>query len=127
MAINALQLGRWEWEVATEQLTWSEATRRMYEVPLDGPVTPATFQALIHPEDRHLLVVAEAESAGVIRLRQLPVLDLGPERAVGDEDALRRFGLEGVTWGHGYVTPAKAGVSLLSGARYGSKPQLSLG
>jgi two-component system sensor kinase FixL len=61
MAMNAVQLGRWEWECATQQLTWSDTTRRIYEVPLDVPVTPATFQALIHPEDRPVIAAAMAD------------------------------------------------------------------
>ena len=35
-----------------------------------------------------LLVVAEPERPGIIRLGQLPVLNLGPERAVGEQDTL---------------------------------------
>jgi two-component system sensor kinase FixL len=60
IAMDAVQLGRWEWEVATQHLTWSDTTRRIYEVPLDGVVTPATFQALIHPEDRPVIDAAMA-------------------------------------------------------------------
>ena len=54
VAIDAAQLGRWDWDLATSTLTWSEGTRRMYEVPLDGPVGLETFQRLIHPDDRPL-------------------------------------------------------------------------
>ena len=38
-----------------------------------------------------LLVVAQPEIAGIIGLGELPVLDLGAERAVGDQDALGGF------------------------------------
>jgi PAS domain S-box-containing protein len=55
MAIEAAQLGRWEWDIKSQQLTWSAITRRIYEVPPDVPVSPATFQTLIHPDDRALL------------------------------------------------------------------------
>ena len=58
VAIDAAQLGRWDWDLATSTLTWSEGTRRMYEVPLDEPVGLETFQRLIHPDDRPLLAAA---------------------------------------------------------------------
>ncbi|PAV67482.1 hypothetical protein WR25_10573 [Diploscapter pachys] len=43
-----------------------------------------------------LLVVGQPQSAGIIGLRKLPVLDFGPERPVGDQDALGGFAQEGV-------------------------------
>ena len=63
IAIEAAQLGRWEYDVRSGSLTWSDITRRMYEVPPDVPVSPATFEALIHPDDRHLLAAASAKAA----------------------------------------------------------------
>jgi two-component system, LuxR family, sensor kinase FixL len=63
MAIDAARLGRWEWDVARRELTWSETTRAMYEVPKDGPVDPAMFHALVHPEDRVLMARTIADAA----------------------------------------------------------------
>jgi signal transduction histidine kinase len=62
VAMDAVQLGRWEWEVGSQELSWSETTRRMYEVPLDAPVTSKTLDALVHPEDRHVLTAAAADA-----------------------------------------------------------------
>ena len=61
LAIEAAQLGRWEWDLASSRLTWSDITRRIYEVPPDVPVTPETFEALVHPDDRSLLAAATAD------------------------------------------------------------------
>ena len=58
IAIDAAQLGRWDWDIDTSTLTWSEGTRRMYEVPLEGPVGVETFQRLVHPDDKPLLAAA---------------------------------------------------------------------
>lgn len=55
MTIEAAQVGRWDWDVARQELQWSEITRRIYEVPLDGPIDPQAVHELVHPEDRHLL------------------------------------------------------------------------
>ena len=63
MAIDAARLGRWEWHVDEQRLYWSDTTRRMYEVAPDAPITPATFQALIHPDDRALVDGASVAAA----------------------------------------------------------------
>ena len=34
IALDAAQLGRWEWDIAQQRLEWSDITRRMYGVPL---------------------------------------------------------------------------------------------
>jgi PAS domain S-box-containing protein len=61
VAIDAAQLGRWDWDLETSTLTWSEGTRRMYEVPPDVPVTVETFQRLIHPDDLPLIAAVTEE------------------------------------------------------------------
>ena len=58
IALDAAQLGRWEWDIAQQRLEWSDITRRMYGVPLDGPVSIQTFAGLIHPDDRHAIEAA---------------------------------------------------------------------
>jgi two-component system, LuxR family, sensor kinase FixL len=63
-AVEAAQLGRWEYDIAGDRLTWSDETRRIYEVPLDVPVTPATFDGLVHPDDRGILAAATADGLG---------------------------------------------------------------
>ena len=63
IAIDAAQLGRWEWDLRTKHLTWSAITRRMYEVPLDVPVSSETFQRLVHPDDMPALASASAAGA----------------------------------------------------------------
>jgi transcriptional regulator with PAS, ATPase and Fis domain len=46
-------LGSWEWEVATDKVTWSDELYRIYQ--LDPVVFPATFAGYldqVHPDDR---------------------------------------------------------------------------
>src|SRR3546814_20647736 len=40
-----------------------------------------------------LLILGQPQMAGIIGLRELPALDLGAERAIGDQDALGGFGI----------------------------------
>ena len=58
VVLDAAQLGRWDWDIAQQRLDWSDITRRMYAVPLDGPVGMETLAALIHPDDIHVLEAA---------------------------------------------------------------------
>ena len=58
IVLDAAQLGRWDWDIALQRLEWSDITRRMYGVPLDGPVNMETLAALIHPDDGPVLEAA---------------------------------------------------------------------
>ena len=62
IAIEAAQLGRWEWDIETGRLTWSDITRRLYEVSREEMVTPETLERLIHPDDRALVAAATADA-----------------------------------------------------------------
>ncbi len=62
IALGAAQLGRWEWDVVQQRLTWSDAVYDMYEIPRGAALTPETFEACIHPDDR-ALVGAATEAA----------------------------------------------------------------
>ena len=58
IALDAAQIGRWDWDIPQQRLEWSEITRRMYGVPLGGPVSIESFAGLIHPDDRHAIEAA---------------------------------------------------------------------
>jgi PAS domain S-box-containing protein len=47
------QIGSWRLDVRRNVLTWSDETRRMFDVPKGIPLTYETFLGLVHPEDRH--------------------------------------------------------------------------
>ena len=47
------QVGSWELDLATDQLTWSDETYRLFEVDKASAITPGeAFQKGIHPDDR---------------------------------------------------------------------------
>ena len=61
-AIEAARLGRWDWDVRSGRLSWSDITREIYEVAADVPVTPETFERLVHPDDRPLVAAAASDA-----------------------------------------------------------------
>ena len=58
IALDAAQLGRWEWDIVGQRLTWSDAVYDLYGLPRGTPLTPTTFEPFIHPDDRALLAAA---------------------------------------------------------------------
>lgn len=52
-AQRVAQLGSWEWEIATDHLTWSDELYRIYGVTReDFTPTYENFLLMVHPEDR---------------------------------------------------------------------------
>ncbi|HMS84737.1 MAG TPA: PAS domain S-box protein [Nitrospira sp.] len=63
-ALEAAQVGTWEWDSRTNRMIWSEETERIFGL------TPGTFDdsyegflALVHPDDRHYLSAAITKAA----------------------------------------------------------------
>lgn len=61
-AQSLARLGSWEWNIETDEITWSEEMYRLYGVdPGSMKIDYAAYQSLVHPDDR------EASSAEVRR------------------------------------------------------------
>jgi PAS domain S-box-containing protein len=79
-------IGSWEWDIATDRITWSRELYRIFGLePRAGKLTYAKYLARIHPADREL---ARGEIARALETRQpfevqhRIVLDDGTERVV---------------------------------------------
>ena len=58
-------VGYWDHDLATNLITWSDETFRIWGLlPGDNPMTFARVAELIHPEDRQRIVAAAAEAVG---------------------------------------------------------------
>ena len=52
LKIEGFGVGTWELDLATRELDWSDATRSLFGVALDTPITYELFVSLIEPGDR---------------------------------------------------------------------------
>ena len=53
MALNAAQMGTWDWHIRNGVTKWSDETKRMFGFLLTDPeATPEVFYSMLHPEDR---------------------------------------------------------------------------
>jgi PAS domain S-box-containing protein len=51
LALNATELGLWEYDVAADRVEWDSRTRKMFGLPAEGDINYATYAAAVHPED----------------------------------------------------------------------------
>ena len=87
LAIEAAQLGTWDWNLSTNQLRWDAGCKAMFGLPPEAESSPEIFFAGIHPADRE-------------RLEQLVQWTLNPAssgkydteyRTVGIQDGVERW------------------------------------
>ncbi|HEY5937389.1 MAG TPA: PAS domain-containing protein, partial [Kofleriaceae bacterium] len=55
VAQQITRIGSWEWDVASNVVTWSDELYRIYGLPADTPMTFETFLAQVHPSDREVI------------------------------------------------------------------------
>lgn len=51
-AAHCAGLGVWSWDLATNEVTWSELCRQLLGISSDAPASIESFFAAVHPEDR---------------------------------------------------------------------------
>ena len=52
LALDAAQLGMWDWNLESDELGWSERCRMLFAFDLEEIITFERFIAAIHPDDR---------------------------------------------------------------------------
>ncbi|GAB3773881.1 hypothetical protein GCM10028818_15850 [Spirosoma horti] len=60
LALQAAQVGTWDYNIETGQAQWSTICKRLFGLPEDAPVTAATLMAQVHPDDRERVAQANA-------------------------------------------------------------------
>lgn len=51
LALEAGNIGVWDWNTKTNELMWTEKVYELHQVPKDRPITLEYFITLIHPDD----------------------------------------------------------------------------
>ena len=106
MAMDAAQMGTWEWNITDNTAKWSDETKKMFgRSPSDPEGTLEDFFASVHPEDRLLIehAVNRSVTEGSPYEAEFRILDRdggirwvrGKGKVVSDEDGkrLRMIGL----------------------------------
>ena len=63
LAVEAGQLGIWDWDIVTNEVTWSDQVYRMHDMaPGSDPGGLEAFRARIHPDDRARVEASMAQS-----------------------------------------------------------------
>ena len=79
-------VGSWEWDIATDRVTWSRELYRIFDLdPRAGKLTYAKYLARIHPADRELArsqIARALETRQPFEVQHRIVLDDGTERVV---------------------------------------------
>ncbi|MBL0405815.1 PAS domain S-box protein [Microvirga aerilata] len=56
LAVEATELGLWEWNARTGEIFWSERQKEIFGLPKNEPATYEFWLSAIHPEDRERVV-----------------------------------------------------------------------
>ncbi len=62
MALDAAQMGQWDWNITTGEVTWSPQCLALYGLPPDTQMNNERFLQALHPEDRERVDVALSQA-----------------------------------------------------------------
>ena len=122
------RLGSWEWEIASNRITWSDEMYRLYGIEPGIEVDYERYQSLVHPEDRevaHDAVVHSMRTGAPFSFDHRVIRPDGAERifhargrVVMDNDGkpLRMYGT-----GQDVTETRKASAALQTAAEYAAR------
>jgi PAS domain S-box-containing protein len=62
LAVDATDLGIWDWNTQTNETHWSERQKEIWGLEPDAPVTYETWRDSIHPDDRDYVLASVART-----------------------------------------------------------------
>lgn len=68
LALEAARMGIWDWNILTDEITWSSGHEQLFGLEIGSDGTYATFLACIHPDDR----ASVTEMLNIARQEQQP-------------------------------------------------------
>ena len=87
LATDAAEVGTWDLDLATDELTWTDRTKAMFGISPDVPCSMADFYAGLHPDDRDATSEAFASALDPQRRATYDV----EYRTIGKEDGVVRW------------------------------------
>jgi PAS domain S-box-containing protein len=87
LAIEAAEVGTWDFDLTTDVLTWSDRTKAMFGISPHIPCSLADFYAGLHPDDREATSAAFASAVDPDRRATYDV----EYRTIGKEDGVVRW------------------------------------
>lgn len=87
LATDAAEVGTWDLDLATNELTWSDRTKAMFGISPDIHCSMDDFYAGLHPEDRPAIADAFAAALDPERRATYDV----EYRTIGKEDGITRW------------------------------------
>lgn len=92
LALDATELGLWEYDLAADQIDWDRRTRALFGVAAETHIDFAIYAAAVHPDDFHLV---EAAYGGALAGENGGAYVVEHRTAAGANEALR----------HGFAAP----------------------
>ena len=62
LAQEAANLGRWSWDLRTQDFTWTDRCKAFFGAPHEAPMSYDAFLAALHPDDRERIDAAVSEA-----------------------------------------------------------------
>ncbi|GEL39930.1 hypothetical protein MEX01_05210 [Methylorubrum extorquens] len=87
LAIEAAEIGTWDFNLFNDVLTWSDRTKAMFGISPNVPCSMADFYAGLHPDDRDATAAAFASALDPMRRATYDV----EYRTIGKEDGVVRW------------------------------------
>lgn len=102
LALDAAQLGTWDWDVTTGAFHWSERCKEIHGIPAQAAIDYDGFLALLHPDDR-----ARVDAAAIGSVFDATMLEL-EYRCVQPDGTTRWIASSGRTLFGGAGRPYRA-------------------
>ncbi len=83
LALDAAQMGTWEWNIVTGEIAWSDRCREFFAIGPDEKLSYERFMSAVHPEDRdrvHALVLKAIQEKTVYEAEMRAILPDGSVR-----------------------------------------------
>jgi PAS domain S-box-containing protein len=102
LAVDATELGLWEWDVGTGELYWSDQQKTIFGLPKDEPATYEIWVSALHPEDRDQVLksvsgLLEPDSGGQLQFEHRIIRPDGGHRWISARGRML-YEIEGGAW-----------------------------